>query len=75
MKLKKAATHGTSRRYERGLPVPVPVKVHGIASLSVVNFTMLLTQISSVIAYPFVIMMQFSAHCPKIEEIAHLYIN
>ena len=41
--LRKAATHGTGGRYGRGLPVPMPVKVLGTASSSVVNFAMLLT--------------------------------
>ena len=54
--LRKAAAHGTGGRYGRGLPVPMPVKVHGTASSSVVNFAMLLTRFPSVIAGPFVIM-------------------
>ena len=54
--LRKAAVHGTGGRYGRGLPVPMPVKVPGAASSSVVNFAMLLTRFPSVIAVPFVIM-------------------
>ena len=73
--LRKAAAHGTGGRYGWGLPVPMPVKVPGTASLSVVNFAMLLTWFPSVIAGPFVIMTWFPAHHSKIEEIAHLCIN
>ena len=54
--LRKAVAHGTGRQYGRGLPVPMPVKVPGTASSSVVNFVMLLTRFSLVIAGPFVIM-------------------
>ena len=54
--LGNATAHGTGRLYGRGLPVPVPVKAPGTAFLSVVNFAMLLTQFSSVIACPFAIM-------------------
>ena len=38
--LRKAAAHGTGGRYGRGLPVPMPVKVHGTVSSSVVNFVL-----------------------------------
>ena len=54
--LGNAAAGGTGGRYGRGLPVPMPVKAPGTASSSVVNFAMLLTRFSSVIAGPFVIM-------------------
>ena len=54
--LRKAAAHGTGGRYGWGLPVPMPVKVPGTASSSVVNFAMLLTRFPSVITGPFVIM-------------------
>ena len=54
--LRKATAHGTGGRYGRGLPVPVLVKTPGTAFPSVVNFAMLLTRFSSVIAGPFAIM-------------------
>ena len=54
--LRKVAAHGMGGWYGWGLPVPMPVKVPGTASSSVVNFAMLLTRFPSVIAGPFVIM-------------------
>ena len=54
--LGKAAAHGTGAWYGRGLPVPMPVIAPGTAFPSVINFAMLLTRFSSVIAGPFAIM-------------------
>jgi hypothetical protein len=73
--LGKAAAQRTGAWNGRGLLVPMPVKVPRTASLCLVNFVVLLTQFSSVIAGPFVIMMRFSARHSKIEDIAHICIN
>jgi hypothetical protein len=54
--LRKAAAHGMGGRYGRGLAVPMRFKVPRTASSSIVNFAIPLTQFSSVIAGPFVIM-------------------
>ena len=54
--LGNAAAHGTGGRYGRRLPIPMPVKAPGTTFPSVVNFPMLLTRFSSVIADPFAIM-------------------
>ena len=53
--LKNAAAASTGGWYGRGLPVPMPVKAPGTAFPSVINFAMLLTRFSSVIAGPFAI--------------------
>jgi hypothetical protein len=53
--LRKAAANRKGGWYGRGLLIPMPVKVPGTASSSVINFIMLLTRFSSVIEGPFVI--------------------
>ena len=54
--LGKAAAPSTGAWYGRGLPVPMPVKPSGTAFSSLVNFPVLVTRFSSVIAGPFAIM-------------------